>query len=119
MTPTERAEKIAVHFNESSTSSWIDPDAVAFIAAQIAEAEREADKKIVEAYQTGLQRGWTAAREKAAGIVETLDFQSEIKTVNNPEPGHCGGYCPHGVYVDEHVCRKCIANQIRKMEPGG
>lgn len=65
MTPQERAEKIGSYFDCS------DPDDIAFIAAQIFEAE---GAQFENGYEMGTRHGFNSAREKAKGIAEGRKF---------------------------------------------
>lgn len=98
MTPLERAEKMAIHLSKYVYDhDSIDID---FIAAQIAEAEREAlkykaDPNCAEHCKLAYLEGFRAAQEKAAGIAE-----------NANEP-----------FVNWNAFTAAIATKIRAMEP--
>lgn len=121
MTPTERAEKLAVmvcdllNVRPTSRQDADNFDAVVKeIAAQIAEAEREAEEhgkkeahRTMQGLQTVLQRttdlvdgfddGFTTARDQAAGIAEQIEAAYHKEFPNTLYPAS--------------------ANRIRAMEP--
>jgi len=115
MTPTERAEKIAFQFSgrdfKVMDEGRIRELLIDKIAFQIAEAEREAVKKwfgkTADAWPDfcfGFDKGFTAARDQAAGIAE-ISYSCPDK------PEICNDHCCLEGAGDE------IAKHIRAMEP--
>ncbi len=95
MTNKERAEKMhheIIHPNCNSTLCRLTLYLTAQLDEACAEVERDKDKKVIEAYQTGLQRGFSAAREKAKGIAD--------------KSSGC-----------EYACGEVIADRIAAMSP--
>lgn len=108
MTPTERAEKIMLIALDQTHIEWNEhgKENMAKIAAQIAEAEREAyndgahDGINVSSCDECFQKGFAAARERAKEIAEKS----------------C--YCDHSLTDPEcYGCR--TADRIAVVEPEG
>ena len=99
MTPKERAEKINKYIHGFHSAL----DNENFIAAHIEEAEREAfdnGRKSVDVeheWNLGRLSGWTAAREKAMGIVEW--HEAAMKRCQ--EVGIAGDIVPLAVRISE------------------